>query len=110
LSQSATPAALSSGSSESLREVVLAGPGSTVAVAGDGAAGALAVVACPTRVAAALKAAGYVDARRRLLTGSVTAVPLRDDDQSPRHPAPPRRRRWRGFVRERVGVRVGLRR
>jgi hypothetical protein len=57
-----------------LREVVLAGPGSPVIPAGEGASGALAVVACPVRVAAALKGAGHVDARQRVLTGPVTTA------------------------------------
>jgi hypothetical protein len=49
-------------------------PRSAVALASDGAAGALAVVACPVQVAAALKAAEHVDERRRMLTGSVTTA------------------------------------
>jgi len=57
-----------------LREVVLAGPASPVALTDQGASGALAVVACPARVAAALKVAGHVDARRRVLTGQVTTA------------------------------------
>lgn len=68
------PAHLPSGLSGSLREVVLAGPASPVVLADQGASGALAVVACPVRVAAALKKAGHVDARRRVLTGPVTTA------------------------------------
>jgi len=51
-----------------LREVVLAGPGSPVALAGDGVSGVLAILANPRRVAVALDEAGHVDVRRRVLT------------------------------------------
>jgi hypothetical protein len=74
LPQSSRPACPPLGLSGSLREVVLAGPASAVVLAGEGASGALAVVACPVRVGAALKEAGHVDARRRVLTGPVTTV------------------------------------
>jgi len=63
-----------SGTSGSLREVVLAGPASPVALTDQSASDALAVLTCPRRVAAALKGAGHVDERERVLTGSVTAV------------------------------------
>ena len=74
MSQFGMPACPPSGSSGTLREVVLAGPASAVAVSDQGASGALAVVACPRGVAAALKDVGHVDARRRVLTGQVTAA------------------------------------
>jgi len=69
------PAGASGLVSGSLREVVLAGPGSPVAAAAlAGRGGVLEVVACPDRVAAALAAAGHGDGRRRVLTGAVTTV------------------------------------
>ena len=68
------PAHLPSGPSGSLREAVLAGPASPVVLADQGASRALAVVACPVQVAAALKKAEYSDARRRVLTGPVTTA------------------------------------
>ena len=74
MTQFAMPACPPSGTSGPLRAVVLAGPASAVVAGDQGTAGALAVVACPRRVAAALKGAGHVDARRRVLTGPVTAA------------------------------------
>jgi len=68
------PACAPQETSESLREAVLAGPASPIVPAEPGASSALAVVACPRRVASALKGAGHVDARRRVLTGAVTTA------------------------------------
>jgi hypothetical protein len=68
------PACPPSETSGSWREVVLAGPGSAVVLAEQGASGALAVVASPARVTAALEKAGHVDGRRRVLTGPVTTA------------------------------------
>lgn len=74
MSQHAMPASSPDGLSGSLREVVLAGPASAVVLADQGVSGALAVVARPERVAAALEKAGHVDKRRRVLTGPVTTA------------------------------------
>ncbi len=60
------------GSSGSLREVILAGPGARVAAAGGGVA--IRAVVTPEQVAAALSAAGHVDKQRARLSGAVTAV------------------------------------
>lgn len=62
----------SDGSSGSLREVVLAGPGARVQVAGGG--DPISVVVTPEAVAAALTAAGHVDKQRATLSGAVTTV------------------------------------
>lgn len=74
MSQFAMPACSPQGSSGSLREVVLAGPGSPVTFAGDGVGGVLAILANPRRVAVALDEAGHVDVRRRVLTAPVTTA------------------------------------
>ena len=74
MSQFAMPACSPQGSSGSLREVVLAGPGSPVALAGDGVGGVLAILANPRRVGVALDEAGHVDVRRRVLTAPVTTA------------------------------------
>lgn len=63
-----------SGSSASLREVVLAGPGAGVEPAAGVGSGPLAVVAAPAVVRAALAAQGCGDTRRGVLTGAVTTV------------------------------------
>jgi hypothetical protein len=63
---------VSSCSSPSLREAVLAGPGADQAAAAGW--NPLMVVATPDRVRDALAAAGYADRCRALLTGAVTTV------------------------------------
>ena len=60
------------GSSGSLREAVLAGPGARVAAAGRG--DPIRAVVTPEQVAAALTAAGHVDKQRATLSGAVTTV------------------------------------
>lgn len=60
------------GSSGSLREAVLAGPGARVQAAGGGVA--IRAVVTPEQVAAALTAAGHVDKQRATLSGAVTTV------------------------------------
>ena len=60
------------GSSGSLREAVLAGPGVRVQVAGG--SDPISAVATPEAVAAALTAAGHVDKQRATLSGAVTTV------------------------------------
>ena len=68
------PGSASSGREGSLREVVLAGPGGGLEVSPAVGLGPLAVVATTAGVGAALAAAGYVEKRRRVLTGAVTTV------------------------------------
>ena len=68
------PGSASSGREGSLREVVLAGPGGGLGVSPAVGLGPLAVVATTAVVGAALAAAGYVERRRRVLTGAVTTV------------------------------------
>ena len=60
------------GSSGSLRDAVLAGPGARVQATGAG--DPIRVVVTPERVAAALTAAGHVDKQRATLSGAVTTV------------------------------------
>lgn len=60
------------GSSGSLREAVLAGPGAQVQVSGAG--DAITAVITPGAVAAALRAAGHADKQRATLSGAVTTV------------------------------------
>jgi Transposase DDE domain/Insertion element 4 transposase N-terminal len=62
------------GSSRSLREIVLAGPGVDMAVSEAVGWNQLAVVATPVGVRAALTAAGHADKQRGVLTGAVTTV------------------------------------
>ena len=72
--ESVTPEPVMPGSSRSLREVVLAGPGGDMAVSEVVGWNPLAVVATPVGVRAALAAAGYADKCRGILTGAVTTV------------------------------------
>jgi Insertion element 4 transposase N-terminal/Transposase DDE domain len=74
LSQFVMPAGSSQCSSGSLRGVVLAGPGSPVALDGQDVGGVLEILANPGRVAVALDQAGHVDVRRRVLTAPVTTA------------------------------------
>ncbi len=60
------------GSSGSLREVVLAGPGARIQVAGG--SDPVSAVVTPGAVAAALRSAGHVDKQRATLSGAVTTV------------------------------------
>jgi len=60
------------GSSVSLQEAVLAGPGAGVQVSGGG--GPITAVVTPEAVAAALTAAGHADKQRATLSGAVTTV------------------------------------
>lgn len=60
------------GSSGSLREAVLAGPGAQVQVAGGG--NPITAVVTPGAVAAALTAAGHADKQQATLSGAVTTV------------------------------------
>ena len=60
------------GSSGSLREAVLAGPGARVQVAGGG--DPVTAVITPDAVAAALTAAGHTDKQQATLSGAVTTV------------------------------------